>query len=105
MNIETLLKFEGIVYWVVSIVIIVLTTIKQFNKHEKKNKLTNKEIIDNLHHIDKQNIKILGMLEIHSQVIETIKKDIGTLDNRVSKLENSYGKLFEKVGGQIHDKH
>ena len=105
MSIEDLLRYEGIVYWIVSIMIIVLTTIKQFNKHEKKNKLTNKEIIDNLHHIEKQNIKILGMLEIHSQVIETIKKDIGSLENRVSKLENSYAKLFKKVGGQIDDKH
>lgn len=104
MNIEDLLRYEGIVYWVVSIMIIVLTTIKQFNKHEKKNKLTNKEIIDNLHQIEKQNIKILGMLEIHSQVIETIKKDIGSLESRVSKLENSYAKLCKKVGGQINDK-
>ncbi len=104
MSIEDLIRYEGIVYWIVSIMIIVLTTIKQFNKHERKNKLTNKEIIDNLHHIEKQNIKILGMLEIHSQVIETIKKDIGSLENRVSKLENSYAKLFKKVGGQISDK-
>jgi hypothetical protein len=80
MTIETLLRYEGIVYWIVSIVIIVLTTIKQFNKHEKKNSLTNKEIIDNLHHIEKQNIQMLGMLETHSQVIKTIRKDIGSLE-------------------------
>ena len=105
MTIETLLRYEGIVYWIVSIVIIVLTTIKQFNKHEKKNSLTNKEIIDNLHHIEKQNIQMLGMLETHSQVIKTIRKDIGSLENRVSKLENSYAKLLKKVGDQINDSH
>jgi len=105
MTIETLLRYEGIVYWIVSIVIIVLTTIKQFNRHEKKNSLTNKEIIDNLHHIEKQNIQMLGMLETHSQGIKTIRKDIGSLENRVSKLENSYAKLLKKVGDQINDSH
>lgn len=103
MGIEDLLRYEGIVYWVVSIVIIVFTTIKQLNKHERKNSLSNKEIIDNLHQIEKQNIKILGMLEIHSQVIETIKKDIGSLESRVTKLENTYSKLCKKIGGQVND--
>lgn len=98
MDYETVIRLDNIIYWVVTMVIVVLTTIKQFNRQEKKNKHGNDEIIDNLHKIEKQNIKMLNLLELHSQDIRTIKKDINVLEHRVSRLEDSHVNLYKKMG-------
>ncbi|MFH5880871.1 hypothetical protein [Liberiplasma polymorphum] len=98
MDYETVIRLDNIIYWVVTMVIVVLTTIKQFNRQERKNKNGNDEIITNLHKIEKQNIKMLNLLELHSQDIKTIKKDINVLEHRVSRLEDSHVNLYKKMG-------
>ena len=79
-------------------VVVVLTTIKQFNRQERRSKSGNEEIINNLQKIDKQNVKMLNLLELHSQDIKTIKKDINVLEHRVSRLEDSHVNLYKKMG-------
>lgn len=37
-NIFVIFKIESIIYWVVSMIVVIITTIKQFNKQEKKTK-------------------------------------------------------------------
>ena len=100
MNWETLLRLDNIVYWVVTMVVVVLTTIKQFNKQELKNKNGNNEILNNLQKIERQNMKMLNLLELHSQDIKTMKKDINVLEHRVSRLEDSHVNLYKKLGGK-----
>ncbi len=102
-NILNLFKFESAIYWIVSIVVVVLTTIKQFNKQEKKNKAGNDEIINNLHKIENQNLKMLNLLELHSQDIKSMKKDINVLEHRVSRLEDSHVNIYKKLGGTNND--
>lgn len=93
-NIFVLFKIESIIYWVVSMIVVIITTIKQFNKQEKKNKNSNKEILNNLQTIEKQNIKMINLLDIHSQDIKSMKKDINILEHRVSRLEDSHVNIY-----------
>lgn len=99
-NIFVLFKIESIIYWVVSMIVVIITTIKQFNKQEKKNKNSNKEILNNLQTIEKQNIKMINLLDIHSQDIKSMKKDINILEHRVSRLEDSHVNIYRKTGGK-----
>lgn len=46
---------------------------------------------------------MLNLLEIHSQDIKSIKKDINVLEHRVSRLEDSHVNLYEKLGGKKND--
>lgn len=93
-----MIRLDNIIYWVVTMVVVVLTTIKQFNRQERRSKSGNEEIINNLQKIDKQNVKMLNLLELHSQDIKTIKKDINVLEHRVSRLEDSHVNLYKKMG-------
>jgi uncharacterized membrane protein affecting hemolysin expression len=102
-NIFAIFKFENIIYWVVSVVVVVLTTIKQFNKQDKKNKNGNIEILNNLQTIEKQNGKMLSLLDAHSEDIKSIKKDINILEHRVSRLEDSHVNIYKKLGGKEND--
>ena len=102
-NILDLFRLENIIYWIVTMVVIIMTTIKQFNKQEKKNKIDNREIIHNLQTIEKQNVKMLNLLEIHSQDIKNMKKDIHVLEHRVSRLEDSHVHLYKKLGEKEND--
>lgn len=97
-NIFVLFKFENIIYWVVSMVVVILTTIKQFNKQDKKAKNSNTEILNNLQTIEKQNGKMLNLLDVHSQDIKSIKKDINILEHRVNRLEDSHVNIYKKMG-------
>lgn len=99
-NVFDIFKFENIIYWIVSMVVVILTTIKQFNKQDKKNKNGNTEILNNLQTIEKQNVKMLNLLDVHSQDIKSIKKDINILEHRVNRLEDSHVKIYEKMGGK-----
>ena len=99
-NIFVLFKFENIIYWVVSMVVVILTTIKQFNKQDKKTKNSNTEILNNLQTIEKQNGKMLNLLDVHSQDIKSIKKDINILEHRVNRLEDSHVNIYNKMGGK-----
>lgn len=96
-------KFENIIYIIVTVVVVILTTIKQFSKQEKKTKNSNHEILENLSKIEKQNGKMLNLLELHSQDIKSIKKDVNILEHRVSRLEDSHVNLYEKLGGKKND--
>lgn len=99
-NIFDIFKFENIIYWIVSMVVVILTTIKQFNKQDKKTKNSNTEILNNLQTIEKQNIKMINLLDVHSQDIKSIKKDINILEHRVSRLEDSHVNIYRKTGGK-----
>ena len=102
-NILNLFKFENIIYWIVSMIVVILTTIKQFNKQDKKNKDGNETIINNLQKIEKQNGKMLNLLEIHSEDIKSMKKDINILEHRVSRLEDSHVNIYKKLGEKQND--
>lgn len=102
-NLLDIFKMQNLIYWVVTMIVVVLTTIKQFNKQEKKNQDGNDEIIDNLQNIGKQNVKMLNLLEMHSQDIKIMKKDINVLEHRVSRLEDSHVTLYKKIGGKEND--
>jgi hypothetical protein len=102
-NIVSVARLENIIYWIVSMVVVVLTTIKQFNKQEKKNKTDNEAIINNLQKIEKQNLKVLNLLEIHSQDIKSMKKDINVLEHRVSRLEDSHVNIYKRIGEKHND--
>ena len=97
-NIFDIFKFENVIYWIVSMVVVILTTIKQFNKQDKKNKNGNTEILNNLQTIEKQNVKMLNLLDVHSQDIKSIKKDINILEHRVNRLEDSHVNIYRKIG-------
>lgn len=102
-NILNLFKFENIIYWIVSMIVVILTTIKQFNKQDRKNKDGNETIINNLQKIEKQNGKMLNLLEIHSEDIKSMKKDINVLEHRVSRLEDSHVNIYKKLGEKQND--
>lgn len=76
---------------------------KQFNKQDKKSKTNNDEILNNLQKIDRQNVKMLNLLEMHSQDIRSLKKDVNVLEHRVSRLEDSQVNIYKRLGGQKHD--
>lgn len=102
-NIIDLFRMENLVYWIVTMVVVILTTIKQFNKQERNSKTSNKEILTNLQKIDKQNVKMLNLLEMHSQDIKTLKKDVNVLEHRVSRLEDSQVNIYKRLGGEKND--
>jgi hypothetical protein len=52
-------------------VVVILTTIKQFNRQDKKSKSSNDEIMVNLQKIEKQNVKMINLLELHAQDIKS----------------------------------
>ena len=97
-NVLSLFRVENIIYWIVTMVVVIMTTIKQFNKQDEKNQNSNDEIITNLQIIEKQNVKMLNLLEMHSQDIKIMKKDINVLEHRVSRLEDSHVTLYKKIG-------
>lgn len=84
-------------------VVVILTTIKQFNRQDKKSKTNNDEILNNLQKIDRQNVKMLNLLEMHSQDIRSLKKDVNVLEHRVSRLEDSQVNIYKRLGGQKND--
>ena len=98
-NIASLFRMENLIYWIVTMVVVILTTIKQFNRQEKTNKSKNDEIIGNLQKIEKQNVKMINLLELHSQDIKTLKKDVNILEHRVSRLEDSHVNIYKHLGG------
>jgi hypothetical protein len=102
-NVLSLFRVENIVYWVVTMIVVIMTTIKQFNKQEKKNQDGNDEIITNLQTIEKQNVKMVNLLEMHSQDIKIMKKDINVLEHRVNRLEDSHVTLYKKIGEKEND--
>ena len=69
----------------------------------KKSKSGNDEILNNLQKIDRQNVKILNLLEMHSQDIMSLKKDVNVLEHRVSRLEDSQANIYNLIGGQKND--
>jgi ubiquinone biosynthesis protein UbiJ len=102
-NLLNLFRMENLVYWIVTMVVVIMTTIKQFNRQERKNKTNNAEILTNLQTIEKQNIKMLNLLEMHSQDIKTLKKDVNVLEHRVSRLEDSQVNIYKRLGGKDYD--
>ena len=94
---------ENLIYWVVTMVVVILTTIKQFNRQDRKSKSSNDEILTNLQKIDRQNVKMLNLLELHSQDIRSLKKDVNILEHRVSRLEDSQVNIYKRLGGQNSD--
>ena len=84
-------------------IVVILTTIKQFNKQDKKSQINNEEILTNLLKIDKQSVKMLNLLEMHSQDIKTLKKDVNVLEHRVSRLEDSQVNIYKRIGGKDND--
>jgi ubiquinone biosynthesis protein UbiJ len=94
---------QNLIYWVVTMVVVILTTIKQFSQQEKKNKSKNDEIIVNLQRIEKQNVKMLNLLEMHGQDIKSLKKDVNVLEHRVSRLEDSQVNIYNHIGGKPND--
>ncbi len=102
-NIITFFRMENLIYWIVTMVVVILTTIKQFNRQDKKSKSSNDEILNNLQKIDRQNVKMLNLLEMHSQDIRSLKKDVNILENRVSRLEDSQVNIYKRLGGQNND--
>ena len=95
---------ENLIYWIVTMVVVILTTIKQFNRQDRKSKSSNDEILTNLQKIDRQNVKMLNLLELHSQDIRSLKKDVNILEHRVSRLEDSQVNIYKRLGGQNSDK-
>ncbi len=102
-NLLSLFKMENLIYWIVTMVVVIMTTIKQFNRQERKNKTNNDEILVNLQTIEKQNIKMLNLLEMHSQDIKTLKKDVNILEHRVTRLEDSQVNIYKQLGGKEND--
>ena len=102
-NIITFFRMENLIYWIVTMVVVILTTIKQFNRQDKKSKTSNDEILNNLQKIDRQNVKMLNLLEMHSQDIRSLKKDVNVLEHRVSRLEDSQVNIYKRLGGQKND--
>jgi len=95
-NLLSLFRMENLVYWIVTMVVVILTTIKQFNRQEQKNKTNNDEILTNLQ-------KMLNLLEMHSQDIKSLKKDVNVLEHRVSRLEDSQVNIYNRLGGKEND--
>lgn len=102
-NLLHLFKMENLIYWIVTMVVVILTTIKQFNRQEKSNKSKNDEIMVNLQRIEKQNVKMINLLELHSQDIKSLKKDVNLLEHRVSRLEDSQVNIYKHLGGKEND--
>ena len=102
-NLLSLFRMENLIYWIVTMVVVIMTTIKQFNRQEKRNKNNNDEILVNLQTIEKQNIKMLNLLEMHSQDIKTLKKDVNVLEHRVTRLEDSQVNIYKQLGGKEND--
>lgn len=102
-NLITFFRMENLIYWIVTMVVVILTTIKQFNRQDKKSKSSNDEILNNLQKIDRQNVKMLNLLEMHSQDIRSLKKDVNILEHRVSRLEDSQVNIYKRLGGQNSD--
>ena len=102
-NLLSLFKMENLIYWIVTMVVVILTTIKQFNRQEKRNKNNNDEILVNLQTIEKQNVKMLNLMELHSQDIKTLKKDVNVLEHRVTRLEDSQVNIYKQLGGKEND--
>ena len=95
---------ENLIYWIVTMVVVILTTIKQFNRQDRKSKSSSDEILTNLQKIDRQNVKMLNLLELHSQDIRSLKKDVNILEHRVSRLEDSQVNIYKRLGeiGRAH---
>ena len=102
-NLITFFRMENLIYWIVTMVVVILTTIKQFNRQDRKSKSSNDEILTNLQKIDRQNVKMLKLLELHSQDIRSLKKDVNILEHRVSRLEDSQVNIYKRLGGQNSD--
>jgi len=102
-SITEVFRMQNLIYWVVTMVVVILTTIKQFSQQEKKNKTKNDEIIVNLQRIEKQNVKMLNLLEMHGQDIKSLKKDVNVLEHRVSRLEDSQVNIYNHIGGKTND--
>ena len=102
-NVLSLFRMENLIYWIVTMVVVIMTTIKQFNRQERKSKTNNAEIMTNLQTIEKQNIKMLNLLEMHSQDIKSLKKDVNVLEHRVSRLEDSQVIIYNRLGGKEND--
>jgi hypothetical protein len=102
-SITEVFRMQNLIYWVVTMVVVILTTIKQFSQQEKKNKSKNDEIIINLQRIEKQNVKMLNLLEMHGQDIKSLKKDVNVLEHRVSRLEDSQVNIYNHIGGKPND--
>lgn len=102
-NLLSLFKMENLIYWIVTMVVVIMTTIKQFNRQEKRNKSNNDEILVNLQTIEKQNVKMLNLMELHSQDIKTLKKDVNVLEHRVTRLEDSQVNIYKQLGGKDND--
>ena len=102
-NLLHLFRMENLIYWIVTMVVVILTTIKQFSKQDKHNKTKNDEIIIRLQGIEKQNIKMLNLLEMHGQDIRSLKKDVNVLEHRVSRLEDSQVNIYNRIGGKPND--
>lgn len=102
-NLLNLFRMENLIYWIVTMIVVILTTIKQFSRQEKNNKFKNDEIMDNLLKIEKQNVKMINLLELHSQDIKSLKKDVNVLEHRVSRLEDSQVNIYKHLGGKEND--
>lgn len=102
-NVLSLFRMENLIYWIVTMVVVIMTTIKQFNRQERKNKSNNDGILSNLQTIEKQNVKMINLLEMHSQDIKTLKKDVNVLEHRVSRLEDSQVNIYKRLGGKDND--
>jgi len=102
-NILSLFRMENLIYWIVTMVVVIMTTIKQFNHQERKNKTNSDGILTNLQTIEKQNVKMINLLEMHSQDIKTLKKDVNVLEHRVSRLEDSQVNIYKRLGGKDND--
>lgn len=102
-NLFHLFRMENLVYWIVTMVVVILTTIKQFSKQDKQNKVKNDEIMVNLQKIDKQNVKMINLLELHSKDIKSLKKDVNILEHRVTRLEDSQVNIYKHLGGKEND--
>ena len=102
-NVIDIFKMQNLIYWIVTMIVVILTTIKQFNKQDKKSQINNEEILTNLLKIDKQSVKMLNLLEMHSQDIKTLKKDVNVLEHRVSRLEDSQVNIYKRIGGKDND--
>ena len=102
-NLIMFFRMENLIYWIVTMVVVILTTIKQFNRQDRKSKSSNDEILTNLQKIDRQNVKMLNLLELHSQDIRSLKKDVNILEHRVSRLEDSQVNIYKRLGGQNGD--
>jgi hypothetical protein len=57
----------------------------------------------NLQKIEKQNVKMINLLELHSQDIKSLKKDVNVLEHRVSRLEDSQVNIYKHLGGKEND--